>query len=46
MTMTERLDAIASVVRKLDALPLDHEPTREILWNAIREIEDFAGEGE
>lgn len=46
MTLTESLDAIASVIRKLDALPSDHEPDADDLWEALRQIEELAGEGE
>lgn len=41
-TCSDMLDNIESVIRKLDCLPADHEPTNEDLWVALRQIESIA----
>jgi len=38
------MDRILDIIRSLDALPIEYEPTLEILWHALREIESIAEE--
>ena len=42
----EQMEKILNIIEHLDALPEDHEPDLEILWDTIRSIEDIAKEGE
>lgn len=45
MSLSERLDAIASIIRKLNTFSSGHEPDSEALWDALNEIETLS-EGE
>ena len=39
-----RLDAILDIIKSLDALPIEYEPTVATLWQALGEIEALAQE--
>ena len=40
------MDRILDIIKSLDALPIEYEPTVATLWQALREIEALAEEDE